>query len=135
MNKRKRSELELTGLPEGQELEGPATALLGKTSVDPVYPGGPPNTRDNSQKGSEAQQPAEVAVVETPGPPRICEGVANQETGLVTEVDLVNGTVLPREEGVDADWAEEEDADVAGRATAATSWFWELLEAAGYDVW
>lgn len=104
----------------------PINCSVEETAVVPGYPEGAPTTSGNIDKGCEVHQlarlqPAEVAVVGTSGPPRIREGVTNQETVVVAEVD--------------PDWTEEAEADVAGRATAKTHWFWELLEAAGYDVW
>ena len=140
MSKCKRSEEVPTERAEGKEWESLVTVSVEGIAVVPGYPGGGPTTSGNIDEGCEVHQlarlqPVEVAVVGTPGPPRIRENVTNQETVVVAEVDPANSTGLPQEERVPTDWTEEAEVDVAGRATAEPHWFWELLEAAGYDVW
>ena len=140
MSKRKRSEEVPTGLPEGQEWEGPVTASVEEIAVVPGQPGNAPTTSGNIAEGCEVYQltrlqPVEVAVVGTPGPPRIHWNVTNQEPAVVVEVDPTNRPELPQQERVSTGWTEEAEADMAGRGTAEPHWFWELLEAVGYDVW
>ena len=125
---------------EGQKWESPVTISAEEIAVVPGYPGGTPTTSGNIDKGCEVHQlarlqPVEVAAVGTPCPPRIREIVTNQEALGVAEVDPATRTGLPREERVSTDWTEGVEADVAGRAPVEPHWFWELLEAAGYDVW
>lgn len=79
--------------------------------------------------------PAEVAVGGTLGPTKIQGVVPNREPAVVAEVDPLIEPELPHQERVSTNWLGEGEADVAGGSTSEPHWFWELLEAAGYDVW
>ena len=108
-----------------------------------VAPVAQPTVSSLAQGVPASRQPgkgSDVATRAEPSPPRT-EGArleaipAGAAEASLVETETPGSHFVPPTEPVLVDRLSEEEADVAGNATANPYWFWELLAEVGYDVW
>ena len=140
MTKRRRSEEGWDEIPLSLEVGRLQTDSMEGAVVEQIELEGVPTITSNEvAKGAEQQLAVEGLADVAVGVAGSLRGAAevspNPGPPVVTELDTTTELERAGQGPALANWLRGVEVDVASQQPANPSWFWELLEEAGGDVW